>query len=119
MCKTTHHTFTCMHNYTTIVLCPSAPPQTLFLDSINPSSPKVHQISISPGVVRPEPYERSAYAKLLGARLEPDGHDIDVKEVRGEWCDGCAQEEWKRMEKAMVKGLVGVEGDNSAEASIE
>ena len=69
--------------------------------------------------MRPEPYERSAYAKLLGARREPDGHNIDVKEVRGEWCDGCAREEWKRMEKAMIKGLVDVEGDTSIEASIE
>jgi hypothetical protein len=108
-----------MHNYTTIVLCPSAPLQTLLLDSTKFGFPKVHHISISAGVVRLEPYERSAYAKLLGARREPDGHDIDMKEVRGEWCDGCAQEEWKRMEKAMIKELVGMEGDNSVEASIE
>lgn len=91
MCKTTHNTFTCMHNYTTIVLYPNAPPQTLLLDSIKPGSPKVHHISISPGIVRLELYERYTYAQLLGARREPDGHDIDVEEVRGEWCDSCAR----------------------------
>jgi hypothetical protein len=119
MCKTTHHTFTCTHNYTTTVLYHSTPPQTLFIGSIKPGFSEVHYIHITPGVVRLEPYERSAYANLLGARREHDGHSIDVEDVKGEWCDGCAREEWKRMERVMVKGLDGVEVVNGEGANIE
>ena len=119
MCKTTHHTFTCTHNYTTTVLCPSTPPRTLFIGSIKPGFSEAHYIHITPGVVRLEPYERSAYAKLLIARREHDDHSIDVEDVKGEWCDGCAREEWKRMERVMVRGLDGVEGVDGEGAGIE